>query len=103
MSGWLRAEYQAVVFEELSSPAGYALFRREPEHVYLRQLFVLPECRRSGVARAALQWLWLNAWPSSQRLRVEVLVGNTVAREFWRSVGFQEYSITMEAQAPHGV
>ncbi len=103
ISGWLRAEYQAAVFEGPSCPIGYVLFRREPEHVYLRQLFVVPKCRRSGVARAALQWLWLNAWPGAQRLRVELLVGNTVAREFWHSVGFHEYAITMEAHAPTGV
>lgn len=43
MAGWLRAEYQAVVFEEGSSALGYALFRFEPDHVLLRQLFVLPD------------------------------------------------------------
>src|SRR5213596_1420192 len=62
MAGWLRGEYQAVVFEERSSPIGYALFRREPEYIFLRQLFVLPEQRRKGVARNALTWLWRNAW-----------------------------------------
>ncbi|MFM7462307.1 MAG: N-acetyltransferase family protein, partial [Burkholderiales bacterium] len=102
MEGWLAGEYEAVIFEESGSIVGYALFRRDTEHVYLRELFVLPEHRRSGVGRAALQWLWLNAWQGVQRLRVEVLVGNSVAREFWRSVGFSDYCVTMEAQAPNG-
>lgn len=100
MEGWLSGEYEAVLFEEDSSLVGYALFRREPEHVYLRQLFVVPELRRKGVGRAALQWLWQNAWHGVQRLRIEVLVANTVAREFWRSVGFHEYCVTMEHKCP---
>lgn len=40
MSDWLHREYQAMVFERDALPIGYALFRREPEHMYLRQLFV---------------------------------------------------------------
>jgi len=54
---WLRGEYQAVIFELASLDIGYALFRREPEHVYLRQLFVDAVHRRQGVARAAMRWL----------------------------------------------
>jgi GNAT superfamily N-acetyltransferase len=97
MSDWLRGEYQAVVFEENALPIGYALFRREPEYVYLRQLFVRPELRRQGFGTKALHWLWRNAWRDATHLRIDVLVGNTAGREFWRSVGFQEYCITMEA------
>ena len=102
MKGWLSGEYEAVLIEQDRSLVGYALFRREPEHIYLRQLFVVPELRRKGVGRAALQWLWQNAWQGVQRLRIEVLVENIVAREFWRSVGFREYCVTMEAQVSHG-
>lgn len=101
MAGWLRSDYQAVLFEEGTSPIGYALFRREPEYVYLRQLFVLPERRRQGVARAALRWLWHHAWSGAPRLRIEVLVENAAGREFWHTVGFREYCVTMEAQPPN--
>src|SRR5882762_14513 len=85
---------QALVFEEDASPIGYALFRREAEYVYLRQLFVLPEFRRKGVARAALHWLWRHAWSGAPRLRIEVLVENAAGREFWRAMGFREYCVT---------
>lgn len=101
MSGWLRGEYQAVVFVEGTSLIGYALFRSECDYVYLRQLFVVPERRRQGIGRDALRWLWRNAWPDAPRLRIDVLVENTTGREFWRSVGFQEYSVTMEARPPN--
>ena len=98
--GWLTSDYKAVIFEDGPLVVGYALFRHEPEYVYLRQLFVLPSHRRNGIGRTALQWLWANAWAGVGRLRIEVLVGNTVGREFWRSVGFQEYCVTMEARNP---
>ncbi len=100
MTEWLRGDYQAILFEDGKHTIGYALFRREPEFVYLRQLFVVPNRRRQGVARDALNWLWQNAWASAPRLRIEVLVDNDTGRAFWRSVGFQEYAITMEARPP---
>jgi GNAT superfamily N-acetyltransferase len=100
MASWLKGEYQAVLFEEDKTPVGYALFRHEPKYVYLRQLFVVPERRRQGVASNALYWLWENAWQPAPRLRIDVLVGNDAGRAFWRSAGFTEYCITMEASAP---
>lgn len=97
MANWLKGEYQAVVFEAEAQPIGYALYRFEPEHVYLRQLFVLPEHRRRGIARAALGWLRQNVWSDRPRVRIDVLVGNRPGIEFWRSVGFSEYCLTMES------
>jgi len=96
MRGWLAGEYRAVLFESLAGAAGYALWREEPEYVYLRQLFVVVEHRRQGIGRAALAWLWRNAWRDAARLRVEVLVGNTAARAFWCEAGFEEYCVTLE-------
>lgn len=98
MSGWLSAEYQGVVFELGSSPVGYALFRREPDYVYIRQLFVHLDHRRNGIGRHAIDWMRQNAWPDKSRLRIDVLVGNTTAHEFWKSVGFRDYCITMELE-----
>lgn len=45
----LRGEYQAVIIELACRVIGYALFRREPEHAYLRQALV----RRSSRANIA--------------------------------------------------
>jgi hypothetical protein len=39
MSSRLKGEYQAFVFEVESKPIGYALYRLEPEYVYLRHHF----------------------------------------------------------------
>ncbi len=99
-NGRLQGEYEAIIFEEDGLPLGYALYRREPDYVYLRQLFVVADRRRQGIGKDALKWLWENRWAGVSRLRIEVLVGNTVARRFWQAVGFHEYAITMESTKP---
>ena len=96
MSEWLKGEYQTYLFELESETIGYALYRLEPEYVYLRQLFVQPEMRRQGIARRALNWLGRNAWHVRARVRIDVLVGNQTGIEFWRSVCFMDYCFTME-------
>ena len=96
MSEWLKTEYRAVLFELEGKTIGYALYRVEPEHIYLRQLFVQPEMRRRGIARRSLEWLRHNAWGVRPRVRIDVLVGNHSAIEFWRSVGFTDYCLTLE-------
>jgi predicted acetyltransferase len=99
MRGWIKSgEYEAAVFEEGGQTTGYALWRREPEHVYLRQFFVGREWRRRGLGREAIHWLRAHAWKDARRLRVEVLVGNTAAIEFWRAVGYRDYALTLEVE-----
>ena len=98
MEGWLKSDYQAVVIELDGLAAGYALFRREPEYVYLRQFYVEPEYRRRGIGRSALAWLRANAWADAPRIRIDVLVGNAAGIAFWQSVGFRDYCLTMEWQ-----
>lgn len=109
MAGFLASDYAAVIFEDeaagpecaRSEPAGYALFRRAPDHVYLRQFFVCRDRRRTGVGRRAIEWLRQNAW-SDSRIRIDVLIGNDRAIAFWRSVGFDPYCLTMESDRSKG-
>ncbi len=96
MENWLNGDYRAVLFNDLDDVVGYALFRQEPEFIYLRQLFVRSEYRRRGVGREALVWLRRNAWAPDARVRVDVLVGNVIGQSFWREVGFREYCVTLE-------
>ena len=96
MAGWLQGEFQAVLFEDGQGTAGYALFKRESEWVYLRQFFVRPERRRQGIGREAMMWLLANAWNDAPRIRLEVLIGNTEGAAFWRALGFTDYCLTME-------
>ena len=99
MAGWLGSgEYQAVVFESSGDAVGYALYRFEPEHVYVRQYFVLREHRRRGVGHSALEWLRRHAWGERPCVRLDVLVANAEGRAFWKGVGFEEYCVTMELE-----
>jgi GNAT superfamily N-acetyltransferase len=100
MAVWLNDDYRAIIFESSEELVGYALFRREADHVYLRQLFVRPEHRRRGIGRLAVSWLWNNVWSDTSRVRIDVLIGNTGAAAFWRAVGFRDYCVTMEMEAP---
>jgi GNAT superfamily N-acetyltransferase len=102
MAGWLAGEYEAVLFEDDHGAAGYALFRREPEAVFLRQFFVEPDRRRRGVGRAAFRWLLAEPWADALRVRLEVLSGNRAAIAVWRAVGFSDYAVTMERPGAAG-
>jgi len=98
MADWLRGEYEAAIVEERGEIVGYALFRRDADYVYLRQIFVRAENRRRGIGRSLFQWLRQNAWQAAPRIRIDVLVGNRAARCFWESIGFREYCLTMEME-----
>ena len=100
MAGWLRGGYEAVLFDNSSATVGYALFRRDPDFIYLRQLFIRPELRRRGCGREAIAWLWRNTWHDAARLRIDVLVGNYAGLAFWRAIGFRDYCVTMEMEPP---
>lgn len=102
MRSWLTGDYRAILFaaeqgaEATPRPVGYALFREEPEYIYLRQFFIARNLRRQGHGRAAIDHLLKHAWPAGRRIRIDVLVGNMTAIAFWRSVGFADYCLTME-------
>lgn len=96
MERWLGGQYEAVLFAEAAGPAGYALFKRDVDSIYLRQFFVEPDRRRRGIGRAAVTWLIENVWNEAPRIRLDVLVGNSTGIAFWRSLGFVGYCVTME-------
>ncbi len=96
LKDWLASEYAAVIFEEGGGTVAYALYRDQPEEIYLRQLFVVRNRRRQGVGRKAFEILRSQFWPVSKRLTVEVLVQNAAAVAFWRAVGFKDYSLKLE-------
>jgi GNAT superfamily N-acetyltransferase len=98
MSDWLQGKYTAVIFSEGAEAAGYALYRKDREWIYLRQLFVKGGMRRKGIGREAISWLKNNAWKNDKRIRVEVLVGNPDGISFWKAAGFKDYCITMEME-----
>ena len=96
MRGWISGEYRAVIYEDDGDVVAYALYREQPEEIYLRQLFVVRHRRSQGIGRHAVEILRSQVWPKTKRLTVEVLVANKRAIEFWRSVGYADYSLLLE-------
>lgn len=104
MRGWLQGEYRAVIFFAANPEpmaCAYALYKQEAHLIYLRHLFVIREQRRKGIGRAAFSILREQIWPKDIRLTVDVLCRNQAGVEFWRSVGYRDYCLTMEIM-PHG-
>ena len=98
MRSMLDGDYTATIFELGGQVVAYALWREESDWVYLRQFFVTREFRRQGVGAHAIGLLVDQVWPANTRARVNVLVGNRPALEFWRAVGFADYLITLEME-----
>ncbi len=96
MRGWPDDEYTAILFETGGVVQAYALYRFENDHIYLRQFFVAGEHRRQNIGRKAIGILCSEILPANQPVQLEVLVGNRVGHQFWKSAGFSEVSITME-------
>jgi predicted acetyltransferase len=96
MRDWLAGEYVAILFEEGGEVVAYALYREQPEEIYLRQLFVIRSRRREGLGKKAMHLLFSEIWPKTKRLTVEVLVANIPAVAFWRAVGYRDHSLALE-------
>jgi predicted acetyltransferase len=96
MRDWLAHDDAAVLFEDAGQVVAYALYRDQPDGIYLRQLFVVRNRRREGIGRGAVDLLRSEIWPKCKRLTVEVLVANEAAVAFWRSVGYKDYCLTLE-------
>ena len=100
MQQWIAHDYRAIIFEEAGNTIAYALYREDPKEIYLRQLFVCRAHRGKGIGRNAMNILMSHIWPKEKRLTVEVLLANEAAVRFWRSVGFQDYALTLEIMPP---
>jgi GNAT superfamily N-acetyltransferase len=96
----LEGDYTATLFEWESQLVAYALWREEPDWVYMRQFFVARDYRRRGIGSRAVRRLTGEIWPPGKRIRVDVLIGNQPALEFWRAAGFVDYLITLEMERP---
>ena len=85
---WIVADEQRV---------GFILFGVE-EHLFLPrqtggiyEVYVVPERRRKGIARACAKQVIDELWKSSpSKIQLEVVEGNAAAAELWRSLGFRK-------------
>ena len=99
MRGFLSGEYRGIIFQEGEQIVAYALYREQPDEIYLRQLFVVRDHRRRGHGRRAMEILRSEIWPNNKRLTVDVLLSNPDAVAFWRAVGYQDYLLGLEIPA----
>ena len=84
MRGWISGEDRAIIYEDGGEIVAYALFREQPEEIYLRQLFVVRHRRSQRISRWAVDILRSQIRLKTKRLTVEVLVANTRAVSFSR-------------------
>jgi predicted acetyltransferase len=96
MREWISGEYRAVIYEDGGEVVAYALFREQPQEIYLRQLFVVRHRRSQGIGHRAVEILRSEIWPETKRLTVDVLVANKGAVSFWRSLGYTDYALSLE-------
>src|SRR5262245_30194465 len=68
---WLTTDHKAALFEQDDQIVAYAIYREQPDAVYLRQFFVDRRYRRQGIGRRAIQLLLSEVWPHKRRVVVE--------------------------------
>lgn len=100
MRAWLVRPYTAVVFASNGKIIGYALYRSEAAGIFLRQFFICREERRKGHGRAAMDLLFERVWPGGTMVNLEALCANHAGIAFWRSLGFEDYALTLRRRIP---
>ncbi|HEX3687783.1 MAG TPA: GNAT family N-acetyltransferase, partial [Gaiellaceae bacterium] len=80
--------------EDEGEPAGYAFGELAPEgYAHVNIVYVVPERRRQGVAKALLAAFGERAGAQGiEHLTLDVATSNEVGREAWRRLGFTEWS-----------
>jgi ribosomal protein S18 acetylase RimI-like enzyme len=98
MRGFLNENsgYAVYLFIEAGETAGYALINLNEEPLYIRQFFIRRESRRKGYGSEGIRLL--KETMNTGSFDLEVLVWNTAAIEFYRSVGFKDRLIRMRME-----
>ena len=94
MRQWLNHEYTAYIAMIDVLPLAYSLYRDDEEYFYMRQLFVSRQHRRQRIATQLLDWMYQHIW-LSKPVRLDVLIHNTAAINFYRTYGFTDYCLTL--------
>ena len=87
----------AAIFFLEADLIAYVLWRKEGvDQVYLRQFFVARDWRRRGIGKTAFHIFAEELLPAGTRIKVDVLCRNLTGLGFWRSLGFQDYALSLE-------
>jgi GNAT superfamily N-acetyltransferase len=96
MRAWLAGgELKGILFETEEGPVAYALYRQDPECLYVRHFYVDRPFRRRSMGRRCVRLLLAEALPPGQQVALDVLETNPNGRAFWQAVGFRPYSRRM--------
>jgi GNAT superfamily N-acetyltransferase len=103
LHGFMDRGWKIVIAEYELVPIGYATFfigtdeldERSPR-IQIGHYFVRRERRNVGVGTEFLRLLELDWFPNKAKIVLDVLVINTSAQTFYRSLGFVPYSMLME-------
>jgi ribosomal protein S18 acetylase RimI-like enzyme len=101
MRRWLQS-WEVLLFVQDIVVVGYVIYRIQKndhdatETVYIRHYFISREFRRQGLGREAFVLLQSSVFPKNTKIYLEVLWHNQRGRDFWQSMGFNPYSITLK-------
>ena len=89
--------------EHEGTPMGYATFFESQDElasdrprIHIGQFFIRRERRKLGLGTELFKMLEQEWFPVGAKIVLDVLVGNSTAQTFYRSLGFAPYSMLME-------
>lgn len=93
---WLDSgEYGCHAVLHRNLPVCYCIWRQEPSHLYIRQLFTLRHYRKRGLATKLIDRV-SELIAEGKPVRLEVLAKNEAAAQFYKKLGFGLYSQTYQ-------
>lgn len=81
------AELPIEIVEQRGAPIGYLLVLREPDHLFLDEIAVVPAARNRGLGSALVRLAMTRARDAGLPLRLSVLFNNP-ARRLYARLGF---------------
>jgi ribosomal protein S18 acetylase RimI-like enzyme len=95
-------EVQTLVALDRQGLAGFAILQFGDERAHLVLLAVQSRCRRQGVARCMMQWLYASAAAAGvAEISLELRAGNESARTFYRAMGFADAGMVNRYYGEH--
>jgi len=94
MSEWLKTEYEAYCSSSRKDNR-YALYRVEPEYIYLRSYLFNRKCGAGESHAGRFEWL-RHTRGASVRAGASTSSSAIIPPSILRSVGFTDYCLTME-------
>ncbi len=96
LSSRLASDMNAILVSVNSDAEGYILFRHEAEALWVEEFWMGAGRDSAQIGRAAFSVFLEHEGFNHAHVRVRVPSANRRARAFWRGMGFQDHSVTMD-------